>query len=109
MVITHKEAFFRRHNIPKNESLSLEEISRYSRVPLAALKEVYERGLGAAASNVRSVRLLSNFSKNPDLRKYPRSARLSSPQWAQARVYSFVDKGKTYKTADKDIAEKYNV
>jgi len=30
----------------------------------------------------------------------------SKEQWAMARVYAFVMKGKTYKTADKDLADK---
>jgi hypothetical protein len=87
----------------------MEEIARIAKVPLAALKEIYDRGLGAWSTNIRSVRLQSNFSKNPNLQAFPRSARLSAPQWAYARIFSFLDKGKTYKTADKDIAEKYNI
>lgn len=76
-------------------------------MPIAALREVYNRGLGAHASNPQSVRLL-DYSKNPNMR-IPMSQRLSAPQWAMARIYAFVNKGKTYKTADKDIAQKYNV
>jgi hypothetical protein len=90
-------------------SLSLGQISRLSGVPKAALQEVYNRGTGAWKSNPESVRLKSDFSKNPDLGSFPRSARLSKEQWSMARVYSFVDKGKTYRTADSDIAKKYNV
>jgi hypothetical protein len=41
--------------------------------------------------------------------KYPRSARLGKEQWALARVYSFIDRGTTYQTADNDIAQKYNI
>lgn len=70
---------------------------------------MYNRGVGAWKSNPESVRLKSDFSKNPDMGRYPRSARLTKEQWAMARVYSFVDFGKTYKTADADIAKKYGV
>lgn len=106
---THREAFFKRHNIPKNESLSIEQVSKLSNVPVAALKEVYQRGLGAAKSNPESVRVKGTFEKNPSLSAVPRSGRLSAPQWAMARIYSFVNHGKTYKTADADIAKKYGV
>ena len=70
---------------------------------------MYNRGTGAWKSNPSSVRLKSDFSKNPNLAKYPRSARLTKEQWSMARVYSFVDKGKTYRTTDADIAKKYGV
>lgn len=74
-----------------------------------ALQEIYNRGIGAWKSNPESVRLKKDFSKNPNLAKYPRSQRLSKEQWAMARVFSFVNKGKTFRTTDKDIAEKYNI
>ena len=106
---THRENFLRKHGLPRDTSLSMSEISRLSKVPMAALQEVYNRGIGAWKSNPESVRLKSNFSKNPNMAKYPRSARLTKEQWAMARVYSFVDHGKTYKTTDKDIATKYKV
>lgn len=106
---THREAFFKRHGIPKTESLSIEQVSKLSNVPVAALKEVYSRGLGAAKSNPESIRVKGTFAKNPSLASVPRSGRLSAPQWAMARIYSFVNHGKTYKTTDADIARKYNV
>lgn len=109
MPITHREAFYKRYNIPKDKSLSIEEIARIARVPVEALKEIESRGRGAWSTNIRSVRLLNTFDKNPNLKAFPRSARLSTSQWAFARIFSFLDKGKTYKTADKDIAEKYNI
>jgi hypothetical protein len=103
---TNRLQFFKKHGIPSSESLSIEQIARLAKVPVAALREVYDRGLGAH-SNLQSVRLI-DFSKNPDIKAFPRSKRLSAPQWAYARVYSFVNKGKTYRTADNDIAKKYN-
>jgi hypothetical protein len=78
------------------------------KVPIEALQEVYNRGIGAWKSNPQSVRL-KDFSKNPNMAKYPRSARLTKEQWAYARVYSFLDKGTTFFTTDKDIATKYNI
>jgi hypothetical protein len=109
MVETHRERFLKRHKLPLNTSLSLEEISKLSGVPLTALQEVYNRGTGAYTSNLASVRLLKDFSKNPDTKKYPASQRLSKEAWSFARVYSFVDKGTTFKTTDRDIAKEYKL
>jgi hypothetical protein len=107
---TNREAFFKKHNIPKSESLSVEQVARLSGVPVAALREVYRRGLGAAASNPESLRVKGTFAKNPSLAAVPRTGRLSAPQWAMARIYAFVQKSKgTYYGADKDIAERYRV
>lgn len=106
---THKERFLKKHKLPSNTSLSLEEISKLSGVPVTALQEVYNRGTGAYSSNLGSVRLLKDFSKNPDTKKYPASSRLSKEAWSFARVYSFVDKGKTFRTTDNDIARKYKL
>ena len=65
------------------------------------------RGIGAWKTNISSVRLKKDFSKNPNVKKYPRSARLTKEQWAFARIYSFVMGGKTQKTADKDLWDKH--
>lgn len=110
MAPTHREQFFKKHGIPLTESLSLPKVAKLSEMPLAALKEVYSRGLGAASSNPESIRVKGTFAKNPSLAAVPRSGRLSAPQWAMARVYSFVNKGAgTYYKADADIRKKYNV
>lgn len=106
---TNREKFFDRHDIPKDQSLSLRQIATLSDIPVSALQEVYNRGVGAWETNIRSVRLKKDFSKNPDLRKYPRSARLTKEQWAFARLYSFAMKGKTYYTTDADIVKKYKL
>jgi hypothetical protein len=105
--MTHKHTFLRKHKLPLDTTLSLKEISALSGYPVAALQEVYSRGSGAWETNIASVRLKKDFSKNYDTSRYPRSARLGKEQWAMARVYSFVDKGRTYYTADNDIAKKY--
>ena len=97
-------------DLPKDTSLSLEEIAELSNIPIDALQEVYNRGVGAWKGNIASVRLKKDFSKNPNTRKYPRSARLTKEQWAIARVYAFVmGTKKVYGGADKDIAQKYGV
>ena len=68
------------------------------------LQQVYNRGIGAWKTNITSVRVRGTFEKNPDLGRYPRAARLPKEQWAMARVYSFIDRGKTFYTADEDLA-----
>lgn len=107
MVKTHRESFLKKHNLPLDTSLSLKEISKLSDIPVSALQEVYNRGTGAH-KNLASVRLL-DYSKNPDTKKYPASKRLSKEAWSFARVYSFVDRGTTFKTTDSDIAKRYNL
>jgi hypothetical protein len=103
--MTHREHFLDKHGLPESTSLSLKQISELSGYPVFVLQQVYNRGIGAWKNNISSVRLKSNFSKNPDVKKFPRAARLGKEQWAMARVYSFVDKGKTYFTADSDLAK----
>ena len=103
---TNRQRFFEIYKLPSNYSPSLEDLSKLTKVPLKYLTEVYNRGRGAWETNIRSVRVLGSFKKDPDLRRYPRSARLSPEQWGFARVYSFLVHGTTYHTADRDIAEK---
>ena len=95
----------KKHNLSADTSLSISEVSKLTKIPRSILQEVYNRGIGAYKTNITSVRLKSDFSKNPNP-NIPASDRLSKEQWAMARVYSFVQKGTTYKTADSDLAEK---
>lgn len=104
---THRENVLRKLGLPTTASPSLAELSRLTKVSVADLKEIEKRGRGAHANNLASVRLKKDFSKNPDTTRFPAAARLSPQQWARARVYSFLDKGRTYYTADSDIAAKY--
>jgi hypothetical protein len=106
---THRQRFLKKVGLDVNESYSLSELARIAKVPVKALQEVYERGEGAYSNNPESVRVKGTFAKNPSLKQVPLSGRLSMAQWAMARVYSFLDKGKTYKTTDKDIATKYKI
>jgi hypothetical protein len=103
---THRTSFLKSKNKPITESYSIAEIAKISKVPKKTLDTVFKRGMGAAKTNLASVRLKKDFSKNPDTTKFPASARLSPEQWGYARVYSYVDKGKTYYTADKDLRKK---
>lgn len=105
--MTNKEEFLKKHHLPKDTHLSLQEISKLSKMPLSALKMVYNKGLGAYHTNPVSVRLQGSYIKNvPAPMKY----KLSPSQWAQARVYAFVNKSKkVFYDADRHIAEMYNL
>ena len=104
---THRTNVLRRLGLPLKSSPSIEELAEMTGVALEDLKAVYDRGRGAWKTNISSVRLKKDFSKNPNMAKYPRSARLSAEQWGMGRVYSFLDKGRTFTTGDEDIAANY--
>ena len=94
MPIINSDIFKRKHGIPIDKSLSLKKIASLSGMPVAALTEVYERGVGAYHSNPKSVR--------PQVK--------SAEQWAFARVYSFVmRRATTFGGADAYIAKKYKI
>jgi hypothetical protein len=94
MPIINSHIFKNRHNVPLGKTLSLDEIAHLSGMPVAALNEVYERGMGAYHSNPQSVR--------PQVH--------SPQQWAFARVYSFVMKRPgTFHGVDSYIAKKYKI
>ena len=71
------------------------------------MKEVENRGKGAYANNLGSVRL-NDFSKNDNLRKGT-SKRLSMEQWSYSRIYAFLYKAlfqnMRYKKHDMDLFE----
>jgi hypothetical protein len=94
MSVPNSKLFKIKHGISPSEGLSLEEISKLSGMPRAALQEVFDKGVGAYKTNPSSVRPSVN----------------SPEQWAFGRVYSFAMKRKTtFGGADKHIAEKYNL
>jgi hypothetical protein len=65
---------------------TLPKISRCTKVPTKTLRTVYNRGMAAWRTGHRPG--------------------ASQHAWGMARVHSFVLKGKTYRTADKDLAKK---
>lgn len=106
-MVTYREKFLAKHKLPKDTSLSLTEIASYSGMPVAALRKVYEKGLGAYHSNPESVRVKGTFKKDP---KAPLSIKVSPQQWAYGRVMAFVMKAdKVFYQADREIAEKYRL
>jgi hypothetical protein len=86
--------FKKRHKIDPKQSLSIKEISELSKMPVKALMEVFNKGVGAYHTNPSSVR--------PNVK--------SPEQWAMARIYAFVMKRPSvYGKADKHIADKYKI
>ena len=86
MVKTYKQKFNEKHNQPIDTSNSLKKISQLSKIKLSNIKKIYKKGIGAYATNPKSVR-----------------PTVTSPQqWAYARVYSAVMGGKAAKI-DKDL------
>jgi len=108
MVKTHKKAFMKLYGLPEDTSLSIEDISALTGIPTEALQIVYNRGIGAhkapGGGVSRSVRLNTGEKFYGNV---PASARMGKERWAAARVYSFVMMGKTWETADHDVAEYY--
>jgi hypothetical protein len=105
--MTNRDAFLRKHNLPKDTTLSLHEVASYSGMPVAALRKVYQKGLGAYHSNPESVRVKGSFKKDPSA---PLSRKLSPQQWGYARVMAFVMKTKkVFYGADRHIAEEYRL
>ena len=104
---TNREKFLTKHGLVKDTSLSLHEIASYAHMPVAALRKVYEKGLGAYHTNPESVRVAGTFKKDPSA---PLSRKLSPQQWGYARVFAFVMKTpKVFYGADKHIAEQYKL
>lgn len=110
---TNRERFLKKHNLPMDTHLSLNEISKLAKMPMNALRKVYDRGIGAAKTNLESVRLRPGTKYGPAYKKNvvaPASAKLSPEQWAYGRVYAFVMKTQSvFKGADRDVAEMYGL
>ena len=104
---TNREKFLRKHGLPLDTQLSLQEVSKISGMPYSALKRVYNKGLGAYHTNPESVRVKGTFKKDADA---PLSVKLSPQQWAYARVMAFVMKTKkVFYGADREVAEMYGL
>ena len=85
-VKTRTSSYTKRFREKYPNAKSLPEIAKATKIPLKTLRTVYDRGLAAWRTGHRPG---------------------ASPQaWAYARVHSFVMKGKTYYTADKDLVSR---
>ena len=98
---THRTRVFEALGWDLNFHPSIKQIAEATGVPVTILQEVYNRGVGAWKTNPQSVRLKGSFIKDASA---PRSARLGKEQWGLARIYSFLDGGTTFYTADADLA-----
>ena len=87
--MTHRIEFLKRHNLDTNKSYGLSALAKVSGVKRKDLQKVYNRGVGAWKTNIKSVRMKGSFEKNVDA---PRSAKLTRQQWAMARVFAFLNK-----------------
>ena len=99
--MTNRIEFLKKHNLDINKSYSLKQLSKISNIPLDILQQVFNRGVGAWETNPESVRSKSM----PNKRNVKKAERMSKEQWAMARVYSFLNKGRTYQTTDFDLAK----
>jgi hypothetical protein len=91
---THRMNFLKKHKL-EDKGYSLLQLSRISKVSLATLQEVYDRGSGAYKTNPTSVRMKRTFKKGVNA---PYKMKLSKEQWAMARVYSFLDGNQKHDT-----------
>ncbi|NBR14458.1 MAG: hypothetical protein EBU01_07730 [Crocinitomicaceae bacterium] len=85
-VKTRKSSYTSRFHKKYPNAGTLEEIADATKIPLEILQEVYDRGMAAWRTGHRPG--------------------ASQHAWGMARVHSFVVHGKTYRTADKDLAQK---
>jgi hypothetical protein len=83
-VKTKKSSYTARFHKKHPEAKNLPEIAKATKVPLKTLRTVYNRGMAAWRTGHRPG--------------------ASAHAWGMARVHSFVLHGKTYRTADADLA-----
>jgi len=102
MVVTNKQKFNLKYKQPKNQPNSKKDISKLTGIPMKILDEIFDRALMAHKNNPQSVRSLSGKKIGGKSLK----GKMSAQQWGYSRIYSFIMKGKTYKTADSDLADK---
>jgi hypothetical protein len=83
-VKTRRSSYTSRFHKKYPDAKTLPEIANATGVPVGTLRTVYDRGMAAWRTGHRPG--------------------ASQQAWGMARVHSFVLKGKTYRTADKDLA-----
>ena len=104
MVLTNKQKFNKKYKFKTNESHSLDEIAKITKIRKSILQQVFNRGVGARKTNPQSVRRVSDGKK---VGGTSLKGKMSAEQWGIARVYSFVMKQPgTWGKADKDLADK---
>ena len=101
-MMTNKMKFNKKYKQPLNTANGKDDIVRLTGIPKKILDEVYDRALMAHKNNPQSVRSLSGKKVGGKSLK----GKMSAQQWGMARLYSFIMKGKTWQTADSDLADK---
>ena len=86
-VVTYKNKYNKKYGYDKNESHSLEDIAKDTKISIKGLQQIYDKGIGAYKTNPQSVR--------PNVK--------SKEQWAMARVYSAVMGGKAAKIDENEL------
>ena len=86
---TYRNKFNIKYGFDKNESHSLAEISKLTKLKLSSLQDIYNKGIGAYKTNPQSVR--------PNVK--------SKEQWAMARVYSAIMGGKAAKVDANELSK----
>ena len=103
---SYKQRFNIKLGIDEDTEHTLKQLKDITGIPIKILKEVAKRGKGAYNTNLGSVSLKEDYSKNSDLRKGA-SKRLSPQQWSKARIYAFIYKSMfqcmRYKKQDLDL------
>ena len=104
MVLTNKQKFNKKYKFKTNESHSLDEIAKITKIRKSILQQVFNRGVGARKTNPQSVRRLSDGKK---VGGTSLKGKMTAEQWGISRIYSFVMKQPgTWGKADKDLADK---
>jgi len=98
-MVTNKQKYNKKYGFKPGQAHSKKDISKKTGIPIRILNVVYDRGLAAHKNNPTSVRNVKGV-------KGGAGKKMSAQQWSQARIYSFVMKGPTWRTADKDQADK---
>ena len=100
--MTNKMKFNKKYKQPLNTANGKDDIVRLTGIPKKILDVVYDRGLAAHKNNPQSVRNIKGKKVGGKSLK----GKMSAQQWGMARIYAFVMKGKTWQTADSDLADK---
>jgi hypothetical protein len=101
---TFKSKYNNKYGFPKNESHSVQDISKTTGIKESILQDVYDRGIGAWKSNPTSVRSKSGDKKDSG---FPLSKRMTKERWAYGRVYGFVMKNPKQVGEDKPDNDLY--
>ena len=88
---THRQEVLEYYGL-EDRGYSIPELSRITGYSIPVLQEVYDRGWGAyinpkTGTVSDSVRMKGTYKKNI---RAPPSKKLARPEWAKARVWSFI-------------------